>query len=84
LGSLPPRVRELYGLRYTPLQAAACASTLRTLRLVGVFTPRSLKRGSCIADFQVVAETERRRIARGQPTPQLVNFGAGRSAPVEP
>jgi uncharacterized protein (DUF2236 family) len=45
LGSLPPRVRRLYGLSYTPLQAAAHAAAL--------------------------AATERRRIARGLPTPQL-------------
>jgi uncharacterized protein (DUF2236 family) len=71
LGSLPPRVRELYGLRYTSAHAAACAAALATGRLARLLTPRSLTRGSCIPEFEMVAETELRRIQRGQPTPQL-------------
>jgi uncharacterized protein (DUF2236 family) len=72
LGSLPARVRELYGLRYTPAHAAACAAVLATARLTRPLTPRSLRRGSCIREFEEVAAIERHRIERGQPTPQIV------------
>jgi uncharacterized protein (DUF2236 family) len=71
LGSLPARVRELYGLSYTPAQAAACSVALLSGRVARRFAPSSLARGSCIPQFEMVAATERRRIERGQPTPQL-------------
>jgi uncharacterized protein (DUF2236 family) len=71
LGSLPPRVRELYGLRYTPAHAAACSAALAGGRLARLLAPHSLTRGSCIPEFEMVALTERRRIERGEPTPQL-------------
>jgi uncharacterized protein (DUF2236 family) len=71
LGSLPERVRELYGLSYTARQARACAAVLASGRLARMLAPRSLTHGSCIPEFEMVAATERRRIERGQPTPQL-------------
>jgi uncharacterized protein (DUF2236 family) len=71
LGSLPERVRELYGLRYTSAQAAACAAVLASGRFARLLAPRSLTHGSCIPEFEMVAQTERHRIERGQPTPQL-------------
>ncbi|HEV2998845.1 MAG TPA: oxygenase MpaB family protein [Solirubrobacteraceae bacterium] len=72
LGSLPPRVRELYGLRYTPIDALACEAILNAARLSRPFIPRGLTRGSCVQEFRMVAETERGRIARGQRTPGIV------------
>jgi hypothetical protein len=71
LGSLPERVRALYGIPYTRAQRAACAAVMRSARLARALTPAPLKRGSCIPAFEMVAATERRRIERGQPTPQL-------------
>jgi uncharacterized protein (DUF2236 family) len=71
LGSLPHRVRELYGLSFTPAQRAACAAVLASGRLARMLAPRSLTHGSCIPEFEMVALTERRRIERGQRTPQL-------------
>jgi uncharacterized protein (DUF2236 family) len=71
LGSLPPRVRDLYGLRYTRRQSVACAAMLACGRFARVLAPPSLTHGSCIPEFEMVALTERRRIERGQPTPQL-------------
>jgi uncharacterized protein (DUF2236 family) len=71
LGSLPQRVRELYGLRYTSAHRVACATVLAGARVARLLTPRSLTRGSCIPEFEMVAQTELRRIERGQPTPQL-------------
>jgi uncharacterized protein (DUF2236 family) len=72
LGSLPPRVRELYGLSYTPLHAAACNAALAAARLSRPLLPAQVKRGSCIAELEGVAAVEQRRIERGQPTPQIV------------
>lgn len=71
LGSLPERVRELYGLRYTRAQARTCAAVLAGGRFARMLAPRKLTHGSCIPEFEMVAATERRRIERGQPTPQL-------------
>jgi uncharacterized protein (DUF2236 family) len=72
LGSLPPRVRELYGLRYTPAQAAACRATLALARASRPLVPASRRYGSCVAEFDGVAAVERKRIERGEPTPQIV------------
>jgi uncharacterized protein (DUF2236 family) len=71
LGSLPARVRELYGLRYTRRDAALCNATLTTWRMALRLLPASLRRGSCARELGLVASTERRRIERGLPTPQL-------------
>jgi uncharacterized protein (DUF2236 family) len=72
LGSLPPRVRELYGLPYTAAQAAACNAALVAARLSRPLLPGRLKRGSCVPELEGVAAVERRRIERGEPTPQIV------------
>ncbi len=73
LGSLPPRVRELYGLRYTPAHAAACRAALTAARLVRPVTPASRLRGSCAPEFAGVAALERVRLEHGQPTPQILS-----------
>ena len=74
LGSLPVRVRELYELPYTPAHAVAFKSALRILRTTRGLLPTKLTQGSCLREFEMVAATERSRIARGIPTPQLVRF----------
>ncbi len=71
LGSLPDRVRELYELPYGDRQRAACAAVIASGRVARLLAPASLKRGSCIPEFEMVASTERTRIERGEPTPQL-------------
>jgi uncharacterized protein (DUF2236 family) len=71
LSSLPERVRELYGLTYTAAQRAACAAVLASARVARPLLPASLKRGSCIPEFEMVAATERHRIEQGRQTPQL-------------
>jgi uncharacterized protein (DUF2236 family) len=73
LGSLPPRVRELYGLRYTAAHAAACRVALAAARLVRPLVPDSQLRGSCVPELEGVAAVERARIERGQATPQIVS-----------
>ncbi len=71
LGSLPPRVRALYGLRWSEGHAAAFAAALALLRATRPFVPAGVRRGGNTRSFAMVAATERRRIERGEPTPQL-------------
>jgi uncharacterized protein (DUF2236 family) len=71
LGSLPRRVRELYGLEYTPSQQAAFAATARAIRAARRMMPAPMARGWNTRSFDGVAKTERRRIEKGQPTPQI-------------
>ena len=71
LGSMPPRVRELYGLRYTPAQRAAFAAVVRAVRAARPLTPRAISHGYNTRSFDMVAGTERRRIQNGEPTPQI-------------
>jgi uncharacterized protein (DUF2236 family) len=71
LGSLPPRVRELYGLPWSPAHAVAFTAATRAARAARAAMPGAVKRGSNRAFFDGVADTEARRIARGEPTPGL-------------
>jgi len=71
LGTLPARVRELYGLSYGPVQAAAFAAGVAAIRGLRLAAPRGLTRGGNDRSFAVVEATERRRLERGRPTPQL-------------
>ena len=64
LGSLPPRVRELYGLRYGRREQLAFAAVTRAIRGLARRWPRSrLAAGWNTGSFERVAATERRRIA---------------------
>jgi len=72
LDPLPPaRVRELYGLRYGPREEMAFANSVRLMRAMRWLTPPPLRRGYNTRQFDGVAATERRRIERGHPTPQV-------------
>ena len=71
LGSLPPRVREIYGLRYGRRERAAFDVGVRLIRGTRRVAPRGFIYGSCVGEFEMVARTERRRIQRGRPTPQV-------------
>lgn len=66
LGSLPPRVRELYGLRWTRAHDVAFRSALAALRASRPLAPRALRTGWNTASFELVAATESARIARGE------------------
>jgi uncharacterized protein (DUF2236 family) len=63
LGSLPPRVRELYGLRWTPAHAAAFRAAVTAARGSRPLVPRPVRRGPNADAFELVARTERRRLA---------------------
>jgi uncharacterized protein (DUF2236 family) len=69
LGSLPPRVRELYGLRYTPAHEAGYRAAVAALRPLLSITPRPIRRGRNTATFDLVANTERSLVTRGRPVP---------------
>jgi hypothetical protein len=71
LGSLPRRVRELYGLSFTIRQRLAFDAAVRAIRAARAVTPGPLARGWNTSSFERVAATERARIERGQPTPQV-------------
>jgi uncharacterized protein (DUF2236 family) len=84
LGSLPPRVRELYGLGWTPAHALAFKSLTRALRGARRAMPRSGAQGSNTYFFDSVARTEAWRIAHGHATVRLPGAGgevSSRSAP---
>jgi uncharacterized protein (DUF2236 family) len=71
LGSLPPRVRELYGLSYGPRQHLEFLAGVAAIRASRLITPARFALGSCGPDFDRVAAVERQRIERGEPTPQV-------------
>jgi uncharacterized protein (DUF2236 family) len=71
LGSLPPRVRELYELSYTRADAAAFAAAVAFVRTARLIAPRPVTRGPSRRSYEMVARTERSRIENGRPTPQV-------------
>jgi len=73
LGTLPPRVRELYGLSWSPAQAAWFRAIVAAVRGSQRVTPRRIRRGYNTESFRLVARTERRRLERGERTPQLAD-----------
>lgn len=71
LGSLPPRVRRIYRLTWTPVHALAFKAATLALRSARIVLPDSAALGENAAFFDLVAATEARRIADGRPTPQV-------------
>ena len=68
-GSLPARMRELYGLRWTPADALAFRAVVAASRAARPLTPRSALHGRCASYFDDVAAAERARIESGRPAP---------------
>jgi uncharacterized protein (DUF2236 family) len=68
-GSLPPRIRELYGLRWTTSDAIAFRAAVAASRAARPLTPRSALRGRCTTFFDDVAAAERARIESGRSAP---------------
>jgi hypothetical protein len=75
LSSLPSRVCEIYGVRRGVSDLALGFAALRASRAARRAMPASRARGSCAREFEMVAAIERRRIERGEPTPQLPALG---------
>jgi len=67
IGSLPRSVRAAYRLRWTPAHALAYAGAVTALRASTRVAPSPARRGSCKAQFDLVARTERERLASGRP-----------------
>jgi uncharacterized protein (DUF2236 family) len=67
-GTLPPHVRELFGVEWGPLQDAAFRSVVRGLRTARPVTPKRLRRGGNTASFEMVARTEKELVASGRAT----------------
>jgi uncharacterized protein (DUF2236 family) len=72
-GMMPPRARELYGLRFGRGDEVAFRALARASRASRPLTPNRIRRGSCDYFYDLVAKTERRRIERGEPTPQVAS-----------
>ncbi len=67
-GTLPPHVRELFGVDWGPLQEAAFRSVVRGLRSARPVTPKRVRRGGNTASFEMVARTEQELVASGRAT----------------
>jgi uncharacterized protein (DUF2236 family) len=68
-GTLPPRVREIFGIRWTPAHEAAFRSMTAAHRRAHDAMPRRLRRGRNDYFFDVVSKAERQR--GGTATPKL-------------
>ena len=64
VGLLPARVRGLYGIEWDPARQAGFEALARALRATARVTPASMRRGSSAAEYELVARTERERLAR--------------------
>lgn len=71
LGSLPPRVRELYGLRWTGAQERLHRVTAAAIRNGLAVLPGRVTEGANTAVFRSVAAEERRRLRNGIRTPHV-------------
>jgi uncharacterized protein (DUF2236 family) len=65
-GTLPPHVRELFGVDWGPLHETVFRSVVRGLRGARPVTPRRLRRGDNTGSFEMVARTERSLVAAGR------------------
>jgi len=70
-GSLPPRIRALYRIRWTTAHQAAFLAIARAIRAATPLAPARLTKGRCATYFEAVARIERHRLGNGQPTPHL-------------
>ena len=68
-GTLPPRVREIFGIRWTRAHESSFRSIAAAHRRARRLFPRQMRRGRNDVFFDVVTQAERRR--GGTPTPQL-------------
>jgi uncharacterized protein (DUF2236 family) len=68
-GTLPPRVREIFGIRWTRSHQAAFGALTAAHRRVRPAFPRQMRRGRNDVFFDVVSKTERER--GGTVTPEL-------------
>jgi uncharacterized protein (DUF2236 family) len=65
-GMLPEEVREMYGIAYSPVQAAAFRATVLSIRLGGNFLPDAVMNGDNTLFFKLVAKEEARLQSLGR------------------
>jgi uncharacterized protein (DUF2236 family) len=63
VGTLPPRVRRLYGIAWTPAHDAAFRALATGSRLARPLLPGPVRRGRSARDYELVARAERRAAA---------------------
>ncbi len=68
-GTLPPRVREIFGIRWSPAHEASFEAIAASHRRARRLFPRAIRRGRNDVFFDVVTRSERRR--GGTRTPPL-------------
>ena len=68
-GTLPPRMREIFGIRWSGAHEMAFQAMTAAHRRARHFFPRQVRRGRNDVFFDVVTKTERQR--GGTRTPQL-------------
>ena len=68
MGSLPERIRGLYGFEWGMAQEAAFQALAASMRRSRRLVPRPLRRGGNEVVFDTVARTEARRLAAGKTT----------------
>jgi uncharacterized protein (DUF2236 family) len=71
LGSLPPVVREHYGLAWSRAQQLAFDAACRGLRASRPLSPRRIARGRNAVHFDNVARAESKLVKRGRPPIEL-------------
>lgn len=71
-GTLPRRVRDLYGLRFGPAEQAASRASVSAARAARPLTPRTVRRGRCTAYFDDVIAAERALVRSGRPAPGAI------------
>jgi uncharacterized protein (DUF2236 family) len=64
VGTLPPRVRKLYGIAWSPAHDAAFIALKRGTRLSRPLLPRVVRRGSSVRDYEIVAQAEKHQLAK--------------------
>ena len=62
LGLLPPRVRDLYGLRWSSVHEATLTGLAGSLRAARPLTPARIRRGRSAGQYDLVARTEAERL----------------------
>jgi uncharacterized protein (DUF2236 family) len=67
-GTLPPHVRQMFGLRWTPLHEATYRAIVGAARGARPVTPKRIRRGGNIPSFDLVARSERALVASGRAT----------------
>jgi uncharacterized protein (DUF2236 family) len=77
-GTLPPRVREIFGIRWTRAHELSFQAIAATHRRARRFFPRPMRRGRNDVFFDVVTKTERQR--GGTATPPLTSSVPSRQA----